>query len=154
MNNPKLKPALIGGTIFGVLSMLPYVQLINAACCALFIGGGMLAVYLYLKDAPQLEKTPYGDGAAVGALAGLFGAVAATLTAVVLGSLGVGEERTAEMFAMFEEQGTELPEFVLNVAGASGVSIEMVLAVLVVTLLGYGIFATIGGLLGAAIFRK
>ena len=43
MNNPKLKAALIGGGVFGVLAALPYIEMINVVCCALFIGGGVLA---------------------------------------------------------------------------------------------------------------
>ena len=48
MDNPKLRSALIGGGVFGVLAALPYIGFLNGICCALFIGGGVLAVYLYL----------------------------------------------------------------------------------------------------------
>ena len=76
-----------------MLATLPYIQYVNAVCCALYIGGGVLAVYLYLKDAPRSEKTPYGDGAVVGALAGLFGAVATTLATIVLRLLALAKKR-------------------------------------------------------------
>ena len=153
MNNPKLKPALIGGVAFGVLSSLPMIEMVNVVCCALYIGGGVLAVYLHLKDAPPVPKATYGDGAVVGLLAGLFGAVAVTLTTTVLTLLGLGESPD-EALAALAETGIELPEFMLNMMGASGLSVSMVLTNLVVALILYGIFATIGGLLGVAIFRK
>ena len=154
MNNPKMKPALIGGAVFGVLATLPYIQYVNAVCCALYIGGGVLAVYLYLKEAPRAEKTPYGDGAVVGALAGLFGAVATTLATIVLRLLGVGEEDAAQALAALEQSGVELPQFVLDMMGTSGLSVGMVFSTFVMAIILYGIFATIGGLLGAAIFHR
>ena len=153
MNNSKLKPALIGGVAFGVLSSLPMIGMVNVVCCALYIGGGVLAVYLHLKDAPATPRATYGDGAVVGLLAGLFGAVAETLTTTVVTLLGLGED-PEEALAALTEAGIELPEFVLNMMGASGVSFSMVLTTLVTAIILYGIFATIGGLLGVAIFRK
>ena len=153
MNNSKLRPALIGGVVFGVLSSLPWIEMVNVACCALYIGGGVLAVYLHLKDAPPAAKAPYGEGAVVGLLAGLFGAVAVTFTTTVLTLLGIGES-PEEALAALTEAGIELPEFVLNMMGTSGLSASMVLTNLVVALILYGLFATIGGLLGTAIFRK
>ena len=153
MNNSKLKPALIGGVTFGVLSSLPLIEMVNVVCCALYIGGGVLAVYLHLKDAPPVPRATYGDGAVVGLLAGLFGAVAVTLTTTVVTLLGLGEN-PEEVLAAFTEAGIELPEFVLNMMGASGFSFSTVLTTLVTAIILYGIFATIGGLLGVAIFRK
>ena len=44
MDNPKFKAALIGGGVFGVLAALPYIGMLNVVCCALYIGGGVLAV--------------------------------------------------------------------------------------------------------------
>ena len=153
MDNPKLKSALIGGGVFGVLAALPYIQYVNVVCCALYLGGGMLAVYLYLKDVPKPERAPYGDGAVVGLLAGLLGAVASTLTTIVVTALGFGQD-TAASFAGLEQAGVELPEFLANMMGASGLSFAMVLGTLLIAVIFYGIFATLGGLLGVAIFHK
>ena len=36
-------PALIGGVFLGITSALPILHYINCACCALVIGGGILA---------------------------------------------------------------------------------------------------------------
>ena len=67
MNN-KLKPALLGGLIVGLLSAIPF---INYCCCIWAIGGGLLAGMLYIKESPT--QVPTGDGAIVGALAGVVG---------------------------------------------------------------------------------
>ena len=153
MNNPKLKPALIGGGVFGVLAALPYVEYVNAVCCALYLGGGALAVYLYLKDAPKPEQAPYGDGAVVGVLAGLLGAVVTTLVTIVKTALGLGQDGAA-VLADLEQQGISVPAFLANMLGTSGLSFEMVMTTLVASIVLYGIFATLGGLLGVAIFHK
>ena len=72
MNN-KLKPALIGGVLIGLLSVIPVVNLVNVCCCLWGILGGVLATYLYVKNSP-VPASP-GDGAMLGALAGAVSAV-------------------------------------------------------------------------------
>ena len=66
----KLKPALLGGLIVGVLSAIP---IVNYCCCIWAIGGGVLACFLYIKSSPVPVRP--GDGAIVGAFAGLIGAI-------------------------------------------------------------------------------
>src|SRR5437660_3249016 len=66
----KMKAALIGGVVAGVLSVIPVVS----TCCFLWaLGGGFLAVFIYLKGAPG-PMAP-GDGAKLGIRAGVVGAV-------------------------------------------------------------------------------
>src|ERR1044072_3178474 len=60
----KLKPALLGGLIVGLLSAIPVV---NYCCCIWGIGGGGLASYLYIKSSPTKIST--GDGAMLGGAA-------------------------------------------------------------------------------------
>ena len=45
-----LKATLIGGLTAGVVSGLPFVSALNACCCALVIGGGFLAAFIYSRD--------------------------------------------------------------------------------------------------------
>ncbi|HKN82936.1 MAG TPA: hypothetical protein VJW17_05860 [Pyrinomonadaceae bacterium] len=66
----KLKPALLGGLIVGLLSAIPF---INYCCCIWGIGGGVLAGFLYIKESPT--RIGPGDGAMIGALAGVVGAI-------------------------------------------------------------------------------
>ncbi len=63
-----LQPAAIGGVVFGVLSGIPVISLLNCACCAYAIGGGMLAAHLYFKDLPAVAQQSYGEGAMVGGI--------------------------------------------------------------------------------------
>ncbi len=151
--NKTLNAALIGGGTFGVLSALPYIQYANTLCCALYIGGGVFAMYLYMRDQGTFAKAPYGDGALVGVLSGVFAAVAATVVGVILTLLGLGVD-PAEVLAAFEQSGYEPPELLLDFLGARGMTVGSVLTNFVLTGVLAAIFATIGGLVGAATFHK
>ena len=154
--NKTLNAALIGGGTFGLLSALPYIQYANTLCCALYIGGGVFAMYLYMRDQGTFAKAPYGDGALVGVLSGVFAAVAATVIGVVLNLLGLGADpaEVAEAMAAFEQSGVELPEWVLDFLGARGMTVSSVLTNFALNGVLAAIFATIGGLVGAATFHK
>ncbi len=147
MNN-KLKAALIGGVSFGIASALPYVGMVNSFCCALYIAGGLLSAYLFMRDAPAQAKAPYGDGAIVGLLAGLFGGVAAVLAQLV--AQAMGHDPGAEVAAMMEQWGLPMPMQPQDMDVASW----MQAAGFVMAIVLYAIFATVGGLVGVAIFHK
>lgn len=152
--NTKLKSALIGGCVFGTASSLPYLEMINTLCCALIIGAGVLASYLYFKD---MEPTTghLGQGAAVGWLAGVFGAVASTIVTVIVTAAGLKAEQAAQWTQMLEEQGVKLPEEFSGLLDmGTEVSASMIGMTLVFGLILYSIFSTIGGLVGAAMFAK
>ena len=71
--NSKLRPAIIGGLVMGLLSGLPFVNLGNIACCLWVVLGGALASYLYIKKSPT--PVNMGEGAVTGLLAGVFGSI-------------------------------------------------------------------------------
>ncbi|MDE0037469.1 MAG: hypothetical protein OXU77_07900 [Gammaproteobacteria bacterium] len=153
--NEKLKSALIGGLIAGIASGLPYVGAVNTACCALYIGGGVLATYLYMKDLRASSKAPYGEGAVVGLLAGLFGGIVATIIPLFTGGY---EDVAAQMLASFDmaaQQGAEIPQAFRDMFDTSdGVSGTLITVMLVMNVVMAAIAATIGGLVGVAILHK
>ncbi|MYJ74246.1 MAG: hypothetical protein F4089_03700, partial [Gammaproteobacteria bacterium] len=116
--NEKMKAALIGGVSFGIASALPYLSYVNGICCSLYIGGGVLAAYLIMKDVPPQARAPYKDGAVVGVLAGLFGGVTAVITSLVAKALGY--DPAAEMAAMFQQFGLPMPAEGLGADPAAG----------------------------------
>jgi len=134
MNN-KLKPALLGGLIVGVLSAIPF---INYCCCIWSIGGGALAAYLYIKSSPT--PVTMGDGAMVGGLAGVVGGIIYLIIGLPIAIfLGM-----AAMTEQLSRSGVELPfsgTLLMIVAGIVGAIILTVLA-------------TLGGIIGVAIFEK
>lgn len=149
MNN-KLKPALIGGVLLGLLSAIPVVNLVNVCCCLWALIGGLLASYLYIKNSPVPASA--GDGAILGALAGLVGAVIVVVIGIPISIIAGGITREllirlienvnpgqAEAIRIQMEAGSTIAGAIVN---------GIILAVLLV------IFSTIGGLLGVPIFEK
>ncbi|HEX5887714.1 MAG TPA: hypothetical protein VFY61_03380 [Pyrinomonadaceae bacterium] len=134
MNN-KLKPALLGGLIVGLLSAIPF---INYCCCIWAIGGGALAGFLYIKNSPT--PVPTGDGAIVGALAGVIGG----LIYLVLGLPIALLFGAAEMESQLRRSGVELP-----MSGTLLLVVGALIAALCLLVL-----ATLGGLLSIPIFEK
>ena len=134
MNN-KVKPALLGGLIVGLLSAIPFV---NYCCCIWAIGGGALAGFLYIKDSPT--PVPTGDGAIVGALAGVVGA----LIYLVIGLPIAFAFGAAEMEAQLARSGVELPFSGTLLLVFGGLVAALCLLVL----------ATLGGVLSIPIFEK
>lgn len=85
MNGPRpslFTPALIGGAVAGLLSAIPFV---NCLCCLWIIGGGALAAYLWAKDIPGGLTS--GEGALVGAFAGVVAAAADALISIPFATL-------------------------------------------------------------------
>jgi hypothetical protein len=134
MNN-KLKPALLGGLIVGVLSAIP---IINYCCCIWTLGGGVLAAYLYIQSSPTPVKI--GDGAIVGGLAGVIGGVIYFVLSLPI-NIFFG---MAAMEAQLERSGIQLP--------FSGMVLLIISSLLGAVILA--VLTALGGLLGVAIFEK
>ena len=134
MNN-KLKPALLGGLIVGILSAIP---IINYCCCIWSIGGGLLAGFLYIKSSPT--PVSVGDGAIVGGLAGVVGGILYLVIGLPIALLfGM-----AAMQDQLTRSGVNLPISGFLLMIVSGILCAIFLAVL----------ATLGGLIAVPIFEK
>lgn len=150
--NPKLKSALIGGIALGVVGALPY---IDNVCCIAYLAGGVLASYLYLREQPPSARAPYGDGAVVGVLAGVFGGVAATLVVMIMGGMETAAEDLAAAFGAMEQQGVEVSQGVRDFFDTSdGVGAGLAGSFLVINVVSYVVLGCIGGLIGTAIFHR
>ena len=149
--NDKLKPALIGGVVLGILSAIPLVGAVNLCCCAWAIVGGVLAANLYIKSSPTPVKP--ADGAVVGAIAGAIGAAIYLVVGVPLGLL-VGNTMSGALVNLAAQSDPAQAERLREQMAAQGAGIGgaifmgLVWAVLLV------IFSTVGGLIGVAIFEK
>lgn len=154
----KLRAAIIGGVVIGLLSGLPFVKLGNVLCCLWIIVGGALASYLYIKKSPT--PVDIGKGAMIGALAGVIGTVVELLVGVPLTILtGYPElnflvslmERAdpqrAELYRQRVEQMLSRPfaeQFFYSVF-----SLGTLLSLLITV-----VFALIGGLIAIPLFEK
>jgi hypothetical protein len=148
-----LKSTLIGGALFGFLGGLPVVGALNCACCALFVGGGFLAAYLYSKECKGVGVAfKPGNGALVGLVAGLFYAV---VTSIVGGIVKLIIPTDPEQVIDIMEQMGMPPEnidmaakFIEGSTGFMGLIVGFFLSLLLAA-----IFSTVGGLIGGAAFK-
>ena len=132
----KLKPALLGGLITGILSVIPFV---SSCCCIWAALGGLLATFLYIRSAPIPVST--GEGAVVGLLSGVVGSVIYIIIGLPLALvLGTG----AQVEEAFRRSGVAVP--------VTGVALVILSALMVVCLLV--VFGVIGGLIAVPIFGK
>ena len=146
----KLKPAIIGGVVTGLLSIIPILNLGNVCCCLWAILGGLLATFLYVKSSPVAAGP--GDGAIVGALAGAVAAVIIVILGIPISIIAGGITRGLLLSIMESVNPSQAEMFRAQmVAGESiiGAIVNgIILAVLVV------IFSTLGGLIAVPIFEK
>jgi hypothetical protein len=153
--NDKMKPALIGGVALGILSVIPIVNVVNLCCCAWAILGGVLAANLYIKSSPTPVKP--ADGAVVGALAGAVGAAINLVIGIPI-SIITGGASAAMMSSILANVNPDMAAQVAAQAQASAASTGAALAAAIpAALIGsicLIIFATIGGLIGVAVFEK
>jgi len=150
MNN-KLKPALIGGVVLGILSVIPFVNLANACCCLWAILGGMLATYLYVKNSPTPVNA--GDGAIVGALAGIVGGVIAFVLGVPI-DYAMGPTMRNLLVDLVANLDPQQADMLRRQLEASGNAIAPIIIQGLIASVMLFLFAVIGGLLGVPIFEK
>jgi hypothetical protein len=138
MNN-KLKAALLGGLIVGVLSVIvSQIPFVSLCCCLWGIGGGAVAGLIFIKGSPT--RVSVGDGAIVGALAGLVGAIIYLIIGLPI-ALFMG---AAAMEQAFSQSGVKMPfsGTILLVVGNIIAGICLI------------ILSTLGGILSVPIFEK
>jgi hypothetical protein len=145
----KLFPAIFGGLFIGLMSSLPLVSLGNCICCLWIVSGGFLAAYLVQQNHPSPITT--ADGALVGFLAGLLGAVFCTIIAIPIEAM-MGPLQ-AQLMSRVLSSRNDIPPGVremfenLQTGGASFV-ISAIIRFCTMLVLG-AIFSTIGGIFGA-----
>jgi len=150
MNN-KLKPALFGGAVLGLLSVIPFVSAANLCCCLWAILGGMLATYLYVKNSPTPATA--ADGAVLGALAGIVGAVISMVLGIPI-AMAMGPTMRNLMVSLAERVDPRQAEVLRQQLEASGSNIGAAIFNALILALLLFVFAIIGGLLGVPIFEK
>jgi len=152
MHGSKFQPALLGGLLLGVLSALPIVGAGNCCCCLWVISGGVTAAYLLQKGQPA--PIDAGDGALVGLLAGVIGVVVWQLLAIPV-TLLMGPFQAQLMERLLSN--AELPENVRplfeTLRQGAGFSVAGFIVGAFFTLVVGIVFSTVGGLIGAALFR-
>jgi hypothetical protein len=152
-----LRPALIGGVLFGILSAIPIIGAFNCACCAWVIGGGVLAAYLFVKDSPI--PVTLGRGAVLGLLTGVIGTIASTLIKMplqfLLSRVGANPlEEARQVFDQIPNMPPESRQMIETLLAQKNVGVLFFVFGLFFTLIIYSLFAMLGGTIGVAIFEK
>jgi len=159
MNSNLVQPALYGGLVMGVLSSLPLISAGNFCCCMWVIAGGLVAAYVLQQR--QAAPITNGDGALAGLFAGVVGAFVSLVISIPLNFLVAPMERQIVQ-RILETAGSMPPNVREWMERYASGDVRMTFAMevgrlilnFVVMLCLGAIFSTIGGLLGAVIFRK
>jgi hypothetical protein len=146
--NDKLKPAIIGGVILGILSALPAV---NTCCCIWALVGGLIAANLYIKASPN-PVTP-ADGAILGAIAGVVGVVLIFVLGIPL-QLIFGTAMMSLMQGFVQNADPSQAAQMREMMAAGGVGIGRAIVNALMYSVTAVIFSAVGGLLGVALFEK
>jgi hypothetical protein len=160
-NPSMIKATVIGGMTAAVLSAIPFVGCLNLACCALLIGGGLLASFIYSRDVAAAGGTfAVGNGAAVGLVTGGFYAVGSAIASAIRQAIiGVSPAEQFELIRDQMEQNDMPPEMLETLEkfstfmADSGGGVLFIIGFVISLLLG-AVFCTVGGLIGGAVFKQ
>ena len=152
----RLTPALIGGSIMGILSAVPLIQMGNCLCCMWILLGGAFSAVLYRRTLSDPSSMTAGDGAMQGLLAGIFGALFGALLGYMLMAF-TGYRPGQEFLEMFMENSDDVPvefeEMVDEFKNFQGFSAFSAVFKLAGDLIMDTIFGVLGGLLGVALSK-
>jgi hypothetical protein len=143
---------LVGAVVTGILST-SYLSFVNTFCCLGVILGAIVTIQQFTSRTGRSVEA--GDGAILGALTGVGGAVLGSLFDAVLRPLNLDSNTVSrEMMKGFMEgmegqQGMS-PEMMQQFQGETGLA--MTLVGLVFSIVIYAVFGAIGGALGTALF--
>ena len=154
----KIQPALVGGLILGLLSSIPFVNMGNICCCLWVLLGGAIAAKILISKSPYTPVT-MGEGAATGAIAGVFGCIITLFLGIPLQLLTTGltsgfykgmmesvadpEVRRAMEQAMAQQRTGDIGAQILGALFSWFIGSIIFIG-----------FATLGGLIGVSIFEK
>jgi hypothetical protein len=147
-----IQPALVGGMFLGFLSSMPFT---NCLCCMWVLLGGGIAAVLLTKQRPS--GITYGDGAFVGVLSGLFGAIVGTVLHIpvqIISTRLFGSQQQ-QFEDWFRQLGLEGPmrDWMMRVVSGE-ISAATILFTFFANLFTWSLFAMIGGILAVAILNK
>jgi hypothetical protein len=155
VNQGKMRAASLAGLAMGAASAVPILGALNCACCSLILLGGFLSSHLYFKNTAPTPQPQYGDAALVGLLAGLIGAAVTAVLSLPMAFMGWG----ASMWSSIQDalSQADVPPEVSNMfatLGGGTFAIGAILLSFVFNLFIYGLFSTLGALIGAAVFHR
>ncbi|MEL7363842.1 MAG: hypothetical protein AAFN13_17325 [Bacteroidota bacterium] len=151
--NEKQTSILIGGLVVTVLST-SYLGFINFVCCLGVLVGAIVTVWHYTST--NTVTISGGDGAKMGVLAALIGLVASAVINYVLALVGLDATAFVNQLVLDRFGDAMPPEQVAEIERqiADGPRISDVVTSLGVGSILYALFGAVGGVIGAALFKK
>jgi hypothetical protein len=156
-NKPsKLIPGLFGGAFIAFFSEVPLLNLGNCLCCLWVVMGGFIGAWLYKRSLPEKSELTSSDGAVTGLLSGVYGALFGAFLQYFFSFVGLGFSSTffKTMSEYWKDMPKEFSDSLEQLRLYSEYSPFFVLVGLIVGLVRNAIFATAGGMLGAALLKK
>ncbi len=142
--------ALAAGAAGGALSGLPY---FSCLCCLWIVGAGVLAAYLLTQASP--EPPVSGDGARVGALAGVAAAAVASVLSIPLAPMNTAfAKRFLERMAEYVPQMPAGWDQWLTQGGSVSFSLPWFLAGFAINAAVFAALAALGGIIGISLFVR
>jgi hypothetical protein len=155
----KLMPALYGGIIMGLISGIPVLSFINCLCCAGVMFGGFMAVYFYKKDLPpDNQMFSNSDAIALGALAGVFGAlignVLTGIIAIAFGNIS-GKLMYNMIMGLYDSMGIldKMPPEAVEQMETSMMEKGLSVTSVIISFIINPLFGLLGGLIGYATLK-
>lgn len=149
-------PALYGGLVIAAFWAVPGLNLINCLCCGGVIFGGLLAVFLYVREQrPEMDPLTMADCLRVGLLAGVVASFAAVAVNVLV-TLVFGNVAIEMMERIIVKLRVEIPpELQEAIEQAKHERINPLGAVfsIFVFLIPNTLFAALGGVIGWSLFK-
>ncbi|KAF0230722.1 MAG: hypothetical protein FD167_4785 [bacterium] len=159
MDQSKIKPALISGVIFGVISLIPFVNMLNC-CCGWLLVCGLVAVKMYSSNNPNPVSS--SQGATVGAISGAIAAIIIQMVNMIYSVFSYKGTSTEELREIFrrelEKQPTTDPKVVEMIMQWADIVLNnlivfafigMIIGIVIMT-----VFGALGGLIGVSLFGK
>ena len=140
-----IRSVLIAGLIAGALSSVPFIGWLNICCCLWILLAGILAVYMTISGSDS--ELNYGQGAFIGLLSGLVAAVISSILDSILTSFG---------YNIIQILADRLPEFVAlrDLIYDAELGLINFIFDLLISIVFFGAFGAIGGIIGTAIYSK
>jgi hypothetical protein len=137
---------LIAGAAIALFGNLPVLSLINCAICVWVWLGGALAVVLYRRFQGSNAVVSAGQGAGLGGLSGLIGAVLGAGVFLITSPLSVPIFNALARALQVEDQ--------FNFQSGPLENISAALIYLIVDLILYPLFGALGAMIAAAYTRR
>ena len=145
-----IQAPLLGGLFIGILSALPVISWGNC-CCLWIVSGGALAAYLDQQN--DQRPTTIGRGAFNGFMAGIIGAFVWLVVSIGLDIVlaPIRERIAQELIRVARDMPPDARAALESIGASSPVGYAFNFFLL---LCAGGIFSTLGGMLGATLFRN